>query len=94
MERLKRLKSKDNNEAPSCISSNIDNIKRCDLCNKIPIIKLFQKENEFFINYSCENNHKTEITLEKFLSNQKNNLTKVPCMECNKENKFFNFFIV
>ncbi len=92
MERLKRLKSKDNNEAPSCISSNIDNIKRCDLCNKIPIIKLFQKENEFFINYSCENNHKTEITLEKFLSNQKNNLTKTPCMECNKENKFFNFF--
>ena len=92
MEKLEKSTIKENNDAPSCISSNIDNIKRCLICNKIPLIKLFQKDNEFFINYSCENMHKTELTLEKFLSNQKNNLTKIPCIECNKENNFYNFF--
>ena len=50
----------------------IENIKRCLECNKIPLIEINEKENEYYINYYCENNHKGEISLNDFLKNEKN----------------------
>ncbi len=84
------------NDAPSCDSSTykIENIKRCLECNKIPLIEINEKDNIFYINYFCENGHKGEITLDKFLKNQKNTLNKIPCAGCNKkqENNFLIFY--
>jgi len=77
-------------------SSNfkVENIKRCLECNKIPLIEIIEKQNEYFINYFCENNHKGEISLNDFLNNQKHQLKKIPCNNCqkNQENNFFKCF--
>ena len=75
-------------------SFKIDNIKRCLECNKIPLIEIIEKQNEYFIHYYCENNHEGEINLNDFLKSEKNSLNKIPCGNCqkNQDNNFFKFF--
>ena len=75
-------------------SFKIDNIKRCLECNKIPLIEIIEKQNEYFIHYYCENNHEGEISLNDFLKSEKNSLNKIPCGNCqkNQDNNFFKFF--
>ena len=59
----------ENNDAPSCTSKGIEIVKRCNQCNKIPLIELIERNNEYYIKYNCENGHKDEINLEKYLNN-------------------------
>ena len=70
-----------------CLNNiNLDNIPRCPNCNLISLLKLNYKEGKPIINYSCENNHKGDISLEEYL--QKYNtysLTKQDCDECKKK---------
>ena len=75
-------------------SFKIDNIKRCLECNKIPLIEIIEKQNEYFIHYYCENNHEGEISLNDFLKSEKNSLNKIPCGNCqkNQDNNYFKFF--
>ena len=47
------------------------NIKRSSNCNKIPLIELIERNNEYFIKYNCKNNHKWELSLEEYLKNDK-----------------------
>ena len=83
----------ENNDAPSCTLNQIENVKRCNQCNKIPLIELIERNNEYYIKYNCENGHKDEINLEYYLNNNKNSLNKIDCFECKKkqENNFLNF---
>ena len=59
----------ENNDAPSCTSKGIEIeiVKRCNQCNKIPLIEIIEKKDKYFIKYKCENGHKDEIYLEDFL---------------------------
>ena len=84
----------ENNVAPLYTLNQIENVKRCYKCNKIPLIDLIERNEEYYINYNCENGHKDEIKLEYYLKNKKNSLNKLDCFECKKkqENNFFNFF--
>ena len=70
-----------------CLNNiNLDNIPRCPNCNLISLLKLNYKEGKPIINYSCENNHKGDISLEEYL--QKYNtysLTRQDCGECKKK---------
>ena len=83
----------ENNDAPSCTLNQIENVKRCNQCNKIPLIELIERNNEYYIKYNCENGHKDEINLEYYLNNNKNSLNKIDCFECKKkqENNFLRF---
>ena len=83
----------ENNDAPSCTLNQIENVKRCNQCNKIPLIELIERNNEYYIKYNCENGHKDEINLEHYLKNNKNSLNKIDCFECKKkqENNFLRF---
>ena len=84
----------ENNDAPSCTLNQIENVKRCNQCNKIPLIELIERNNEYYIKNNCENGHKDEINLEYYLNNNKNSLNKIDCFECKKkqENNFLKFF--
>ena len=86
----------ENNDAPSCTSKGIEIeiVKRCNQCNKIPLIEIIEKKDKYFIKYNCENGHKDEINLEDFLNNNKNSINKIDCFECKKkqENNFFKYF--
>ena len=84
----------ESNDAPLCSFNQLENIKRCNQCNKIPLIEIIEKKDKYFIKYNCENGHKDEINLEDFLNNNKNSINKIDCFECKKkqENKFFNYF--
>ena len=70
-----------------CLNNiNLDNIPRCPKCNLISLLKLNYKEGKPIINYSCENNHKGDISLEEYL--QKYNtysLTRQDCGDCKKK---------
>ena len=86
----------ESNEAPICSFNQLENIKRCNKCYKIPLIELIKKYNKYFIKYKCENGHSDEINLEDFLKNNKNSINKIDCFDCKKkqenENEFLNFF--
>ena len=77
----------DKNDEAFCLNNiNLDTIPRCPNCNLISLLKLNYKEGKPIINYSCENNHKGDISLEEYL--QKYNtysLTKQDCTECKKK---------
>ena len=83
-----------NNDAPSCQTNQFEFIKRCNKCYKIPLIKLINRDNKYYINYNCENGHKGEINLEDYLNNNNNSITKIDCFNCKKkqENDYLNFF--
>ncbi len=49
-----------------------NNVDSSCLLNKIENIKLIIKNNQFFIQYNCENDHNEEGSLEDFLENNKN----------------------
>ena len=87
MEKIKN----NNNQNDSSFESG--DIKRCLICNKIPLFELIERNNEYFIKYKCENNHKGEVSLEEYLKNDKYGLNKLNCDECNKnqENNFYKF---
>ena len=64
----------------------IDNIPRCPECNLISSLKLNYKEGKSSINYSCENNHSGDISLEEYMQKYNNHsLLKQKCEECNKK---------
>ena len=64
----------------------IDNIPRCPECNLISSLKLNYKDGKSSINYSCENNHNGDISLEEYLQKYNNHsLLKQKCEECNKK---------
>ena len=85
----------ENNDAPSCTSKGIEIeiVKRCNQCNKIPLIELIERNKEYYIKYNCEKGHKDEINLEYYLNNNKNSLNKIDCFECKKkqDNNFLKF---
>ena len=90
MEKIKN----NNNQNDSSFESG--DIKRCLICNKIPLFELIERNNEYFIKYNCENNHEGELSLEEYLKNDKhklNKLNKLNCDEChqNQENNFYLF---
>ena len=63
----------------------IDNIPRCIDCNLVAELKLKYKEGKPMINYSCENKHKGEISLEEYHQKCfKFSLSKQKCDECKK----------
>ena len=80
------------NDAPSCQLDQFEYIKRCTKCYKIPLIKLIKRNNQYYINYNCENGHKDEINLEDYLNN--NSITKIDCFKCKKkqENDYLNLY--
>ena len=86
----------ESNDAPICSYNELENIKRCNQCYKIPLIELIKRNNKYFIKYNCENGHSDEINLEDFLKNNKNSINKIDCFDCKKkqekENDFLNFF--
>ena len=77
----------DKNGDALCLDDiKLDNVPRCPNCNLISLLKLNYKEGKPIINYSCENNHKGDISLEEYL--QKYNaysLTRQDCSECKKK---------
>ncbi len=80
-----------NNNNQNVSSFGFGDIKRCLNCFKIPLIELIERNNEYFIKYKCENNHKGEISLEEYFKNDKHKLNKLNCEECNQnqENNFY-----
>ena len=90
----------ENNDTLVCTSKEfeIDNIKRCNKCNKIPLIEIIQKKDKYLIILNCGNiEHKYVMNLEDFLNDNNNSINKIDCFECKKKqenNEFFNFFIV
>ena len=44
-----------NNDAPSCILNQIENVKSFNQCNKITLIDLVERNNEYYIKHNCEN---------------------------------------
>ena len=76
-----------NNVASSCLMNKIENIKRCNQCNKIPLLEFILKNNQLFIKYNCENDHNEEMSLEDFLKNNKNFV----CEICKTKTDFLNF---
>ena len=65
---------------------NLDNIPRCPNCNLISLLKLNYKEGKPIINYSFENDHNGNISLEEYLQKYNtNSLTKQDCGECKKK---------
>ena len=88
----------ENNNIPVCTSKEfeIDNIKRCNKCNKIPLIEIIQKKDKYLIISNCGNiEHKYVMNLEDFLNDNNNSINKIDCFECKKKqenNEFFNFF--
>ena len=65
---------------------NIDNIPRCPECILISSLKLNYKEGKPNINYSCENNHNGDISLDEYMQKYNNySLLKPKCEECNKK---------
>ena len=87
MEKLNNI----NNQNVS--SFEFGDIKRCLICNKIPLIELIKRNNDCFLKYNYENNHNGEISLEEYLKNDKYRLNKIICDEYNKnqENNFYKF---
>ena len=77
----------DINSEEFCLNNiSLDNIPRCPNCNLISLLKLNYEEGKPKINYSCENNHKGDISLEEYL--QKYNtysLSRQDCSECKKK---------
>ena len=68
------------------IGFSLDDIPRCLECNLISSLKLAYKENKPMINYSCENNHNGNISLEEYLQKYKNNsIVKQKCGDCKKD---------
>ena len=90
----------ENNNIPVCTSKEfeIDNIKRCNKCNKIPLIEIIQKKDKYLIISNCGNiEHKYVMNLEDFLNYNNNSINKIDCFECKKKqenNEFFNFFFI
>ena len=90
----------ENNDTLVCTSKEfeIDNIKRCNKCNKLPLIEIIQKKDKYLIILNCGNiEHKYVMNLEDFLNDNNNSINKIDCFECKKKqenNEFFNFFIV
>ena len=84
----------ESNEAPICSFNQLENIKRCNQCYKIPLIEPIERNNKYFIKYKCENGHSDEINLENFLINNKNLINKIDCFDCKKkqENDFLKYF--
>ena len=69
----------------------LDNISRCPECNLISSLSLHYKERIPYINYYCENNHKGNISLEKYMKKyNKYSLYKEKCSECNKNQNEIN----
>ena len=76
----------ESNDAPVCTYNELENIKRCNQCYKIPLIELIKRNNRYFIKYKCENGHSDEINLENFLNNNnRNSINKIDCFECQKK---------
>ena len=77
----------DKNDDALCIGGiNLDNVPRCPNCNLISSLKLNYKEGKPIINFSCENNHKGEISLEEYLKKYNAySITKQDCAECKKK---------
>ena len=84
----------ENNDAPSCKLNQIENVKRCNKCYKIPLIKPIIRNYKYYIECICENGHIDEINLEDYLYNNNNSINKIDCFECKKkqENDFLNFY--
>ena len=85
------MEKSENNNTQNMSSFKIEDIKRCFDCNKIPLIELIEKNDEYFIKYNCENGHQGEVSLEEYLKNDKYSLKKLNCGECKKkqENDFY-----
>ena len=76
----------ESNDAPVCTYNELENIKRCNQCYKIPLIELIKRNNKYFIKYNCENGHSDEINLEDYLNhNNRNSINKIDCFECIKK---------
>ena len=77
------------------IFNNLDNTSRCPECNLISSLNIYYKKDKPMINYSCENNHKGDISLEEYMKKYNNHsLVKQKYGECNKnqnevKNDFF-----
>ncbi len=78
------MENKDNTKEEVALF-NIDNIPRCPECILIAALKLNYKDGKPNINYSCENNHKGDISLDEYMKKYNNySLLKQKCEECNK----------
>ena len=70
--------SKENNNI------SLENITRCPKCNLVPSLSINYKEIIPYANFSCENKHKGEVSLEQYLQEYKtHSLSKEKCSECN-----------
>ena len=79
------MEKKDNTKEEVALF-NIDNIPRCPECILIAALKLNYKDGKPNINYSCENNHKGDISLDEYMKKYNNySLLKQKCEECNKK---------
>ena len=79
------MENKDNTKEEAALF-NIDNIPRCPECILIAALKLNYKDGKPNINYSCENNHKGDISLDEYMKKYNNySLLKQKCEECNKK---------
>ena len=90
---MNKIEKSENNNTQNMSSFKIEDIRRCFDCNKIPLIELIEKNDEYFIKYNCENGHQGEVSLEEYLKNDKYSFKKLNCGECNKkqENDFYLF---
>ena len=82
---MNKIEKSENNNTQNMSSFKIEDIRRCFDCNKIPLIELIEKNDEYFIKYNCEDGHKGEVSLEEYLKNDKYSLNKLNSVKCNKK---------
>ncbi len=67
---------------------NLKNTTRCPNCNLICPLDLFYDNNNQYLNYSCQNNHKGKILLNHYIKNyNKYSLNNEECEICEKTNE-------
>ena len=80
------MNNRPNEAAP--VIDKLDDIPRCPDCNLICSLKLNYKEGNPMIDYECENKHKGNISLKKYMNNfNKFSLSKEKCKDCEKNQK-------